>query len=109
MRSGGTEMVSAYAVMSYAVYFYDYLCQGVCDGIQPVVSYYVENNHPVIIERAMFDRVQEELARRSSKRKVKQAGTKTELGKCSGKYALSELLFCGCCGTPYSPPQLRRR
>ena len=39
MRSGGTEMVSAYAVMSYAVYFYDYLCQGVCDGIQPVVSY----------------------------------------------------------------------
>ena len=63
--------------------------------------YYVENNHPAIIERAMFDRVQEELARRSSKRKVKQVGTKTELGKYSGKYALSELLFCGCCGTPY--------
>ena len=49
----------------------------------------------------MFDRVQEELARRSSKRKVKQVGTKTGLGKYSGKYALSELLFCGCCGTPY--------
>lgn len=63
--------------------------------------YYVENNHPAIIERAMFDRVQEELARRSSKQKVKQIGTKTELGKYSGKYALSELLFCGCCGTPY--------
>ena len=39
MKAGGTEMVSAYAVMSYAVYTYDYLCQGVCDGIQPVVSY----------------------------------------------------------------------
>lgn len=39
MRAGGTQMVSAYAVMSYAVYTYDYLCQGVCDGIQPVVSY----------------------------------------------------------------------
>ena len=47
--------------------------------------YYVENNHPAIIERAMFDRVQEELARRSSKQKVKQIGTKTELGKYSGK------------------------
>lgn len=30
--------------------------------------YYVENNHPAIIERSMFDRVQEEIARRNSKR-----------------------------------------
>lgn len=43
--------------------------------------YYVENNHPAIIERSMFDRVQEEISRRNSKRKVKQKGTKTELGK----------------------------
>ena len=28
-------------------------------------------------------------------------GTKTELGKYSSKYALSEILFCGNCGTPY--------
>ena len=63
--------------------------------------YYVENNHPAIIERSMFDRVQEEISRRNSKRKVKQKGTKTELGKYPSKYALSELLFCGNCGTPY--------
>ena len=63
--------------------------------------YYVENNHPAIIERAVFDRVQEEVSRRNSKRKVKQTGTKTELGKYSGKYALSEILYCGNCGTPY--------
>ena len=63
--------------------------------------YYVENNHPAIIERNMFDRVQEEISRRNSKSKIKQKGTKTELGKYSGKYALSELLFCGECGTPY--------
>lgn len=63
--------------------------------------YYVENNHPAIIERAVFDRVQEEVSRRNSKRKVKQNGTKTELGKYSGKYALSEILYCGNCGTPY--------
>jgi len=63
--------------------------------------YYVENNHPAIIDRAMFDRVQEEISRRNSKRKVKEVGTKTELGKYSGKYALTELLFCGECGTPY--------
>lgn len=63
--------------------------------------YYIENNHPAIIERSMFDRVQEEISRRNSKRKVKEKGTKTELGKYSSKYALSELLFCGNCGTPY--------
>lgn len=63
--------------------------------------YYVENNHPAIIERSIFDKVQEEISRRNSKRKVKQKGTKTELGKYSSKYALSELLFCGNCGTPY--------
>ncbi|HCA29758.1 MAG TPA: recombinase family protein, partial [Ruminococcaceae bacterium] len=46
-------------------------------------QYYVENNHPAIIERQMFDRVQEEIARRAGKRKVKEVGTKTEQGKYS--------------------------
>lgn len=65
------------------------------------VKYYVENNHPAIIDAETFSRVQEELARRNGKRKVKQVGTKTELGKYSCKYALTELLICGECGTPY--------
>ena len=63
--------------------------------------YYVENSHPAIIERRIFDRVQEEIARRAGKKKVKQTGTKTELGRYSGKYALTEQLYCGECGTPY--------
>ena len=64
-------------------------------------KFYVENNHPAIIDAGTFARVQEELARRGSKQKVKQVGTKTEQGKYSGKYALTELLVCGECGTPY--------
>ena len=64
-------------------------------------KYYVENNHPAIIDKNTFNRVQEELARRSGKRKVKFVGTKTEQGKYSSKYALTELLICGECGTPY--------
>jgi DNA invertase Pin-like site-specific DNA recombinase len=63
--------------------------------------YYVENNHPAIIDRATFDKVQEEISRRSSKPKKTEKGTKTELGKYSSKYALTELLYCGCCGKPY--------
>ena len=63
--------------------------------------YFVENNHPAIIDPAIFGRAQEELARRTGKRKVKQKGTKTEQGRYSSKYALTELLVCGECGTPY--------
>ena len=64
-------------------------------------QYYVENNHPAIIDRPTWQRVQEELARRGGKRKVKEVGTKTQQGKYSGKYALTELLVCGVCGKPY--------
>lgn len=64
-------------------------------------QYYVENNHPAIIPREWFQRVKEEMTRRASKRKVMQRHGKTELGKYSAKYALSELLVCGECGTPY--------
>lgn len=63
--------------------------------------YYVENNHPAIIPRETFDQVQKEMTRRSSKRKVLQKSGKTELGKYSSKYALTELLVCGECGSPY--------
>ena len=64
-------------------------------------KYYVENNHPAIVDKGTFGMVQEEIARRSGMKKVKQVGTKTELGKYSSKYALTELLVCGECGTPY--------
>ena len=63
-------------------------------------KYYVHNCHPAIIDRTTFQKVQEEIARRSSKKKT-SAKAKTELGKYSGKYALSELLVCGECGSPY--------
>ncbi len=63
--------------------------------------YYTRDNHPAIIPRDIFYRVKEEMARRASKRKVMQKTAKTEQGKYSAKYALSELLVCGECGTPY--------
>lgn len=47
-----------------------------------------------------FQKVQEEIARRVGKRKT-SSKAKTELGKYSGKYALSERMTCGECGSPY--------
>ena len=63
-------------------------------------KYYVHDCHPAIIDRDTFQKVQEEMARRSSLRKT-SSKTKTELGKYCGKYVLSELLVCGECGSPY--------
>lgn len=42
------------------------------------------------------------MTRRSSKRKVMLRSGRTELGKYSAKYALTELLVCGECGSPTS-------
>lgn len=62
--------------------------------------YLVTDHHVPIVDRDTYNRVQQELARRSSKRKVSDKTT-TEQGKYSSKYALTELLICGHCGTPY--------
>lgn len=69
------------------------------NGEKPM--YYIQDNHPAIVPREIFRRVQEEIARRSSKRRVAQKYVKTEQSKYSGKYALTELLVCGECGTQY--------
>ena len=62
--------------------------------------YLVMDNHPAIIDREIFNLVKKEMVRRSSKRRFSDR-TITELGKYSGKYALSELLFCDICGRPF--------
>ena len=62
--------------------------------------YLVSDCHPAIIDRETFNLVQQETARRSSKRKISDR-TRTEQGKYSSKYALTELMICGECGTPY--------
>ncbi len=60
----------------------------------------VKNNHPAIISKETFKLVQAEIARRSSKRKTSDLSI-TEQGKYSGKFALTEILVCGECGSPY--------
>lgn len=62
--------------------------------------YLASDCHPAIIDRNTYNLVQQELARRSAKRKV-STKTVTEQGKYSSKYALTELMICGECGTPY--------
>ena len=58
-------------------------------------------DHPAIIERDVWNKVQEETARRGCKRKLPSRTARTGGSKYSGKYALGEVLVCGECGTPY--------
>ena len=60
----------------------------------------IKNNHPPIISREIYDRAQQERARRGSKRKVSKNSV-TEQSKYSSLHALSEILICGECLTPY--------
>jgi hypothetical protein len=64
-------------------------------------QYYVTNNHPAIIERDVFNKVQEELARRAALTKTPSRFAKTEQSKYSGKFGLNGVLLCAECGAPY--------
>lgn len=65
-----------------------------------MAKYFISNNHPAIIDRDTYKLVQREIARRGSKRKTSDYAI-TEQGKYSGKFALTDLLVCGECGSPY--------
>ena len=65
-----------------------------------MAKYLITNNHPAIISKETFKLVKAEIARRSSKRKTSDLSI-TEQGKYSGKFALTEILVCGECGSPY--------
>lgn len=60
----------------------------------------VENSHPAIITRELFNKVQEESARRKAKTPMSEKTAMTASGKYS-KYALSEVLICGECGSRF--------
>ena len=62
--------------------------------------YIVENNHPAIISREVFNRAQEELIRRQALRAKSDKTSITATGKYS-KYALTEVLQCAECGSRY--------
>ena len=64
-------------------------------------KYYVTGCLPAIVTPELYDRVQEEVARRKAKRATSEKVQNPLAGKYSGKYALSELLVCGKCGAPY--------
>ena len=82
-------------------YIKDVISRKVVKNNGELPQYYIQNNHPAIIDRDIWNKVQEEIARRTAKRKSPSKTAHTGSSKYSSKYALNEILVCGECGTPY--------
>lgn len=65
------------------------------------IKNYVEDTHPAIVSKGIFDRVQEEMKRRE--RIVRNEGgiIESSKSKYNSKYFLGNLLVCGDCGASY--------
>ena len=87
-------------VLMQKTYTVDCITHKVAKNNGERAMYLATDCHPAIIDRNTYNLVQQELARRTAKRKV-STKTVTEQGKYSSKYALTELMICGECGTPY--------
>lgn len=71
--------------------------------------YLVQNHHEGIISRETFDAAQAELARRSAGKSPSKKNAPTGRSRYSSKYALSDRLYCGECGTRYQRYTWRNR
>ena len=67
-----------------------------------VVQHYLQDHHEAIVDRDLFDKVQAEYAKRNAK-KVVTSGSESapKKSRYNSKYALTDILVCGYCGSPY--------
>lgn len=63
--------------------------------------YLVQNHHEGIVDRKTFHAVQTEMARRNAGKSPSKKNASTGMTSYASKYALSERLVCGECGTLY--------
>ena len=71
--------------------------------------YLVQNHHEGIISRETFDAAQAELSRRNAGRSPSKKNAPTGRSRYSSKYALSDRMYCGECGTRYQRCTWRNR
>jgi len=61
----------------------------------------VKDSHPAIVSAEVFDKVQEEMAKRSRVISNEDGTVEISVSKYNGKYLLGNLLVCGDCGASY--------
>ena len=88
-------------VLLQKTFIADCISKKVIPNTGQLPKYLIQNHHEGIVSRETFDAVQLEMARRNAKAGTTRKSTPTGRGKYSGKHVLSNLLFCGECGTAY--------
>lgn len=88
-------------VLLQKTYISDCISRKVIKNTGQLPMYLIQNHHEGIISREIFDAVQTELARRNAGKSPSKKYAPTGKAAYSSKYALSERLVCGECGTLY--------
>ena len=88
-------------VLLQKTYISDCISRKVIRNTGQLPMYLLQNHHDGIVERKTFDAVQTEMARRSAGKSPSKKNAPTGLTSYASKYALSERLVCGECGTLY--------
>jgi len=86
--------------ISQKTYIPDVLTKKQLKNTGELPQYYVKDNHPAIISKEIFKKVQFERSRRKSMTPV-TGKTKTNSGRFAPKFALTGLILCGECGYNY--------
>ena len=88
-------------VLLQKTYVSDCISRKVIRNTGQLPMYLVQNHHEGIVDRKTFDAVQTEMARRNAGKSPSKKNAVTGMTSYASKYALSERLVCGECGTLY--------
>ena len=78
----------------------DVISKKIVKNVGQMAQYYMPDHHEAIVSREQYNAVKAEMARRSALRSLSKEAV-TGRSCYTSKYALSDRLFCGECGTLY--------
>lgn len=88
-------------VLMQKTFIQDCISKKVVKNTGQLPMYLIQNNHPAIVSREVYQAVQAEKARRSATASPSTKTSSTGRTCYASKFALSERLVCGECGTQY--------
>lgn len=88
-------------VLMQKTFIQDCISKKVVKNTGQLPMYLIQNNHPAIVSREVYQAVQAEKARRSASASPSKKTSSTGRTCYASKFALSERLVCGECGTLY--------
>jgi len=88
-------------VLLQKTFISDCISRKVIKNTGQLPMYLIQNHHQGIVTRDIYDSVQTEMARRNASRSPSKKNVPTGMASYPSKYALSERLVCGECGTLY--------